>query len=445
MTVIRGGTVLTADAAGTIFAPGEVAFDGERLAYVGPPRDGSAGRPGDGGPGSAPAPDVVDAAGCFVLPGLVNAHTHAAMNLFRGFAMDLPLQNWLEEHIWPAEAGLEPEDVYWGTLAAAGEMLLGGITTFADMYFHHDRAAAAVAESGIRATLAPGLIGILPGADEALRWTRDFHAAWHGREGRVRVMVGPHSPYTCSGPYLRRCADMAAELEVGIHIHLSETRAEVEQSLREHGCTPARWIERQGLLEHPVLIGHGVHLTPDDCRLVAEAQQAAGGGGVAHCPVTNALLGSGVAPLRALRAAGATVALGTDGAASTGPLDLFLHGRAASYLQKAAAEDAAAFAAADLLPMLTRAGAVAAGWPECGVLAEGMAADVVVVRADGPHVWPAADPRLALAYCVRPDDVRDVWVAGRRVVAGGRLVTLDWDAVRDEVGRRARRLTGRAG
>lgn len=435
-TVIRGGTVLTAAPEAEAFAPGEVAFDGAVLTYVGPPR------PGEGG-GPASSASIIDASGCLIIPGLVNAHTHAAMVLFRGFAMDLPLQTWLEEHIWPAEAGLEPDDVYWGTLAAAGEMLRGGITCFADMYFHPGRAAAAVLESGIRASLAPGLIGVLPGADRALEATRDFFAEWHGREGRIRAMVGPHAPHTCPAPYLRQCAELAGELDAGIHIHLSETKAEVEDSLRRHGCTPPEWIRRQGLFDHRVLIGHGVHLTPEDCHLVARAQGSAGGGGLAHCPVTNALQGSGIAPLRRLRDEGATVGLGTDGAASTGPLDLFLHARTAAYLQKVAAGDAGALPAASLLPMLTRAGALAAGWPECGVLAPGHAADVVVVRADAPHVWPAADPVLALAYCVRPDDVRDVWVAGRRVVEDGRPTTLDWEAVRAEVGRRARRLTGR--
>ncbi len=441
--VLRGGTVFTMDRRQAVFSPGEVEVTGGRIAYVGPVRDGQGppGPAGDAGPAGAGRPEVIDTSGKAVLPGFVNAHTHAAMNLFRTYANDLPLERWLEERIWPAERRLGPDDVYWGTLLAACEMLRSGITCFADMYFFMDQVARAVLAAGIRASLSPGLIGVLPGAEAGLEATREFAARWHGHQDRIRVMAGPHAPYTCPPPYLERVARLAADCGIGVHVHLAETRREVDACLAEHGVTPVALAHRAGLFERPCLVAHAVHVDPADMELLASSQAKTGGGGVAHCPVTNASQASGVAPVRAMLDAGVNVALGTDGPASTGPLDMFLHLRTAAYLQKVTRGDPAAFPAGLALDLATRAGAVATGWRDSlGSLEAGKAADVVVVNLRAPHLEPGHDPAATLVYCARPEDVDLVLVAGRTVVSQGRVLTVDEAEAMAECRRRGLRL-----
>ena len=230
-----------------------------------------------------------------IMPGFINTHTHAAMSLFRGYADDMPLQEWLEQRIWPIEARLNKKDIYWGTLLALCEMIKGGTTCFADMYFHMEEAARACLESGIRASLSQGLIGLDAMAGMvSLQEAKNFVRNWHGEgDGRITTMLGPHAPYTCPPKYLQKVAEAAASLQVPIHIHLAETRKEVEESMREYGKRPVELMEQIGLLEQKVLAAHCVHLTQEEIQIMAEKKTA-----VAHNPGSNLKLGSGMAPRR---------------------------------------------------------------------------------------------------------------------------------------------------
>jgi 5-methylthioadenosine/S-adenosylhomocysteine deaminase len=382
----------------------------------------------------------VDGRGRALLPGLVNCHNHAAMALLRGYGADLPLQRWLEERIWPAEARLRPDDVYWGTLAACAEMLRGGTTCFADMYFCEDQVAAAVAEAGMRAVLARGLVGLDASAAERLADAVDFCRRFHGwDQGRVTTMMAPHAEYTCPEDYLREIDAAARELGVPLHLHLAETAAEVAGCRARHdGRSPVRYLADLGLLRPGTLAAHCVHVDADD-----RAVLAACGVGVAHNPASNCKLGSGIAPAAALAAAGVRVGLGTDGPASTDSLSMWETMRLAGWLAKAAAQDAAALPARTLLGWATREAAAVLGLGSvCGRIAPGLRADLCLVDLQRPHLQPCADVAAALVYAATAADVERVWVDGRPVVVDGEPLRVDAARVRAEVAARMARLIG---
>lgn len=398
---------------------------------------------GVGGEGALPSdydPETIDAAGCAVMPGLVNAHGHGAMTLLRGYADDMPLMTWLEDWVWPAEAHLADEDVYWGTALACLEMLKGGTTTFADMYFHMDRAAAAVRDLGMRGTLSLGLVGVSPRAEEDLELSLEFAREYHGAaDGRIQVQLGPHAPYTCPPAYMERVSNLASELGLGIHIHLAETQAEMDDVHSTYGVTPVEYARDCGLMEHhPFLAAHCVHVDEGDIALLRDS-----GAGVAHCTRSNQKLGSGIAPLKDMLDGGVLVGIGTDGACSTGTLDMWAELRAASLVQKGVRLDAQVIPASRILHMATRGGALALGLEDTGSLLPGMKADVIIVDLDGPHLTPQHDVLSLLAYAAGPGDVRDVFVDGRQVIAQGRLETADEKQIIRENRERAGRLVER--
>ncbi|MDI3279905.1 MAG: amidohydrolase [Bacillota bacterium] len=448
--LITGGTVITADEEGRVFAPGDVAVDGEVIVYVGPPlaREGAVEDAGAAGPASGTLPAgwrperIIAAQGRLVLPGLINAHTHAAMTLLRGYAEDLPLMVWLQEKIFPAEARLTEEDIYWGTLLAQLEMIRSGTTAFADMYFGMAMVARAVEESGLRASLARGLIGISSEGERALEEAVSLVRSWHGAAGgRIRCLLGPHAPYTCPPAYLKKVMAEASKLGVGLHIHLAETREECEESRKSTGKSQIENLEELGFFELPVLAAHCVHLEPGDREILARRGVA-----VAHNPTSNLKLGNGIAPVAELLEAGVTVALGTDGAASNNDLDLFEELRLAALLQKGRTGDPAALPAAQAVSLATRMGAQALGLAGVvGELAPGRQADLILVRADSPRLTPVHDPLAAVVYAAHGDDVELTMVAGRVLYEGGRFLTLDEERIRREVERRAARLRGLEG
>lgn len=429
--LISGVTVVPVTGPADVIRDGAVAVDGGEIVYVGP----SARLPG-----GFEADRVIGGPEMVALPGLVNAHTHAAMTLFRSYADDLPLMRWLQDAIWPLEAKLKAEDVYWGTLLACSEMLLGGTTTFADMYFFMDEVAEAAAESGIRASLSRGLIGVAPGADKALKESRRFVRDWHGKaNGRITCMLGPHAPYTCPPEYLKKVIKLAEELGVGVHIHLAETRQEIEEIQKQYGCSPVALVARVGLLDLPVLAAHCVHLSSEDIAVLTEKKA-----GVAHNPESNMKLASGIAPVVQLLEAGVTVGLGTDGAASNNNLDMFEEMRAAALLQKVANDNPEALPAYAVLEMATIGGARALGLgDEIGTLEAGKRADIILLNLRQPHLWPPHDAVAHVVYAARAGDVDTVIVDGEVVVENGKLLRVDVDAVLDNARRCALRLVGR--
>ncbi len=356
-----------------------------------------------------------------LIPGLVNAHTHAAMSLMRGLADDLPLMRWLQEHIWPVEAKhVSPRFVRDGTRLACAEMLRGGITCFSDMYFFPEAALEAALACGIRS--AHGLIVIeFPSAyaSDPADYLRKGLALRDrfGDEPLASFTLAPHAPYTVSDPTFRQIATFAAELDLPVHIHVHETKDEIERSLAEHRVRPLERLGRLGLLGPNLIAVHAVHLQPDEIEALARH-----GASVVHCPSSNLKLASGFAPVQALAAAGVNVALGTDGAASNNRLDLFQETRTAALLAKAVAADAQAFPAHAALRAATLGGAHALGLGEkIGSIRPGKAADLVAVDLSGPALQPCYDPVSHLVYAAGREHVSDVWVAGQARLRGGEL------------------------
>jgi 5-methylthioadenosine/S-adenosylhomocysteine deaminase len=360
-----------------------------------------------------------------VLPGLVNAHTHGAMSLFRGIADDVPLQAWLERHIWPREARfVAPEFVYDGARLAAAEMLRSGITCCNDMYFFPDASARAFLELGMRAMLGlPVLDFPTPYAADAdgylSRGLEIRDALKH--EGSLAFSLSPHAPYTVGDATWQKIVVYARQLDLPIQTHLAETAHEVALSLAEHGRTPLYRLHDLGATGPQFIAIHAVHLAADEIALLA-----AQGCHVVHCPISNMKLGSGIAPVPALVAAGVNVALGTDGAASNNRLDLFAEMRIAALLAKVATGDPSMLPAQQVLGAATLAGARALGLErEIGSLIAGKQADIVAVDLSALDALPCYDPVSHLVHAVGREAVTDVWVAGRQVVAHRALQTAD--------------------
>jgi 5-methylthioadenosine/S-adenosylhomocysteine deaminase len=380
--------------------------------------------------------DVINAGGKLAFPGFVNAHTHLAMVLFRGLADDVPLHAWLTDYVWPIERQLQPEDVYWSALLALAEGIRGGTVAFADMYFHVDAVAEAVAESGARALLSYGVIA--PSLDDRgraeLAATRAFIERWHGAaDGRIRVAISPHSVYTCGEDVWREAIAMARSYDVSIHTHVAETRREVADWQRDTGSGPVPYLQRIGAFAVPFLAAHCVHVDAHDIAILAEH-----GAHVVHCPKSNAKLGSGIAPVNEMRTAGVGVAIGTDGAASNNRLDMMEEMRAVWMMQRARHEDPTSPTAEDVVAMATEEGRRALG-VRPGGLSKAGAADVVLLDADRLHSTPPHDPIATMAYASNGLDVTDVIVDGRVLMRNGELLTIDEERVKAEVTRLLRK------
>jgi len=356
-----------------------------------------------------------------LIPGLVNAHTHAAMSLMRGLADDLPLMRWLEEHIWPAESKhVSPQYVQDGTLLACAEMLRGGITCFNDMYFFPGAALEAALQAGMRVSV--GMIVVdFPSAyasdpDDYLAKGLALRDRWR-EHALVSFCLAPHAPYTVSDDTFGKIAKLAGEIEVPVHIHLHETADEIARSISEHGVRPIARLERLGLLGPGLIAVHAVHLNDAEIALLAKH-----GASVAHCPSSNLKLASGFAPVAKMAAAGINIAIGTDGAASNNRLDMFEEMRLAALLAKAVAQDAEALPAHAALRAATLGGAAALGLnARIGSIAPGKYADLAAVRLAGPDLSPCYDPLSHLVYAAGRHHVTDVWVAGKHLLQSGEL------------------------
>ncbi|MBX6395466.1 MAG: amidohydrolase [Alicyclobacillaceae bacterium] len=424
---ITGGTVIPVTEPGVWYEEGHVIVEGQTIISVGP------------GEGEAqPGEELVDARGKYVLPGLINAHGHAAMTLLRGYADDLPLMDWLQHRIWPVENRLTGEDIYWGSLLAILEMIESGTTTFTDMYFHMDRVAEAAAVSGIRAVLSRGIIGVGPDEGrQAIEESRSFVRRWHrAEEGRIVTMLGPHAPYTCPPKVLSRVAEVSAELDVAIQIHIAETQAEVDQISAQYGKSPVAVCAEAGLFERPTLAAHCVHLSDEDVDLMKRFDVR-----VSHNPGSNLKLGSGIAPLPRLLERGIIVGLGTDGAASNNNLDLLEEIRLAAMIHKGVLRDPVVVDADTALALGTREGARALFLPQgLGTLSAGAPADLILLDAGEPHVLPLYNPVSQVVYAAQSRDVTDVMCAGRWLLRNRVHQTLDKEKILYKVRQIASRL-----
>ena len=371
------------------------------------------------------AAQTIDLPGQALIPGLINAHTHASMSLLRGLADDLPLMTWLNEHIWPAEAQwVNEEFIHDGTRLAIAEMLLGGTTCFNDMYFFPDITGRAADHAGIRAVL--GLIAIdFPSAwagdgDEYIHKGLEVHDQFRNN-ARIHSAFAPHAPYSVGDPALKRIAILADELEIPIHMHLHETHDEILQGQQQHGNRPMQRLNELGLLSPALAAVHMTHLEPQEIELFASS-----GAHVVHCPESNLKLASGFCPVAEMIKADINVALGTDGAASNNDLDMFSEMRTAALLAKGVAVDASAVPAAKALSMATINGAKALGLHEItGSLEIGKSADMISVDLARLASQPVYHPISQLVYATGRDQVCHVWVAGQQLVNNHTLTTLN--------------------
>lgn len=412
-TLLRCRWVVPVQPRGVVLADHAIAIEGGRIVAVAP--NAQAKRDFD-------ARATVDLPQHVVTPGLVNAHTHAAMSLLRGVGDDLPLSRWLQERIWPLEAALASEQfVYEGTRLAALEMLRAGQTTCSDMYFFPEAAARALRDTGMRAVV--GIIAIefptayATDADDYLRKGLATRDALRG-DPLIAFTLAPHAPYTVADSTLARIAMLAEELDLPVHIHVHETVHEVEESVRTHGARPLARLDRLGLVTERLLAVHAVHLQDAEIALLAER-----GATVVHCPSSNLKLASGIAPLAALAARGMNLALGTDGAASNNRLDLLEEARLAALLAKGASGDATALPAAAALEAATLGGARALGLARrIGSIEAGKEADLVAFDLSAAETQPCFDPLSQLVYACGREHVTDVWVRGRRVVSTRQVI-----------------------
>jgi 5-methylthioadenosine/S-adenosylhomocysteine deaminase len=435
-TLIVGGTVVTMNDRRDVFTPGAVAIKESKIVAVGPEERVRQ---------LVESENIVDASGKLVIPGLINAHTHVPMTLLRGLADDLRLDVWLLGYMMPVEREFVSADfVDVGTRLACAEMIKGGTTTFNDMYYFEEAVAAATADVGMRAVLGESILKFpspdASSCEDALARCRAFIEEWNGHE-LITPAIAPHAPYTTTAKILTKARDMALELGVPIHTHLSETASEVPDAKRDFGAPPVAYVDGLGLNEANLIAAHCVHIEPHEIKLLARSNA-----GVAHNPSSNLKLASGFAPVVEMRAAGIPVGIGTDGPASNNDLDMFEEARLASFLPKAVKADPTLLPAADVFAMMTIEGATALHLEKSiGSLEIGKLADIVVLDQDAPHATPrfhlsANNVYSHLIYAAQASDVRHVWVHGRQLLRDRTLLTIDFPQVRARANEIAQRI-----
>lgn len=419
-TLFSNATVLpmTSSAEGPHTFTGSVGVAGDRIALVSPDESAAAEFRA-----AHPGLREIDCRGRLVMPGLVNTHCHAAMTLQRSRADDLPLMRWLHEFIWPFEACQTPDDVALGMELGIVEMLLGGVTSFVDMYYFQHRCVGVVERLGIRAVLGcnyfdSNIDEVLPRIGEAVRLAAG--------SDRVRIAVAPHSPYTVSPENLVRGRELAERHGLLLMTHVAETQDEVRIVREKYGKTSVEHLDGLGLLGPKTIGAHCIHVTDSDIETLA-----ARGVAVSHNPQSNMKISSGVAPVERMRAAGALVTVGTDGTCSNNDLDMFEEVRTAAFLQKSATGDPVALPAWEALRLATANGARAMGYAEgeLGVVREGALADLIVVDLQKPHLQPVNDVVSNLVYCGKASDVDTVVVDGRIVVENRCVAGVDLPAL----------------
>jgi len=410
--------LVTCDSEFHVYREGLLVVKDDRIAYCGPYDQAWLGK----------CSETVDYEGAWIMPGLVNCHTHSAMTLLRGIRDDSNLHEWLEDYIWPAESQFTAEVTTKAVQFALAEMLLSGTTTFNDMYNPHGvdikQIYQAVRQSGMRCYFSPTLFtSPAETAAETLARTRAIIEEILSYDDEdFQVMVAPHSPYACDEDLLQGSVDLARELDLRLHIHVAETKNENKIILERYGKRPLAFLKGLGYLERPAIFAHGVELNPSEIADLATSSVS-----IAHNPISNLKLASGVAPVTNLLAAGVTVGLATDSVASNNNLDMFEEGRTAALLQKMREGDASQFTIEQALKALTIEGAKALGLEDkIGSLEVGKQADFIAIQPKGRiHLYPLENMLSHLVYAVKGSDVQDVYIAGEQVVRDGQVLTVN--------------------
>lgn len=424
------GTVITMDKDDTIVENGAVAVKGENIVAVGKASELSA----------CKASKRIDARGGIIMPGLVNTHTHASMTIFRGLADDLPLMAWLNDHIFPAEAGLTPEKVYDGALLACAEMILSGTTCFCDMYLFEDHVAQAAKDAGIRAVVGEVLYDFpspnYGSLEKGFAYT-EMLVEKYRNDPLINIAVEPHSTYLCAPGLLKKASLLAQKNDLLLVIHVSETKSEVSEINEKYGLTPVGFLASLGVLSPNLLACHCVHLTEDDIALLKKHDVK-----VAHNPESNMKLASGIAPVPELLKKGVCVGIGTDGCASNNNLDIFHEMSMAAKLGKVHTRDPAAMNAKSVLRMATIDGARALGLSGItGSLEPGKKADIIILDTRKPHLTPMYNPVSHLVYAARGSDVLTSVINGRLIMEERKLLSLDISKIAGKVMRIAKDIS----
>lgn len=379
---------------------------------------------------------LIDAADKILLPGFINTHTHAAMTLMRGYADDMPLDKWLQNKIWPFEGEIDAEDIYWGTALAVMEMIKSGTTTFSDMYFAMDKVAKVVEQSGIRAVLAEGLIEANDGQEglnNSLKYALDYNGA---ADGRITTMLAPHAPYTCGRDYLEQIKKLAKKNNLPVHIHLSESKKEVNDFLNNYQSSPIKYLADFDFFDNHVLAAHCVHLEPGDLEILKENKVQ-----IAHNPMSNAKLANGIAPIKQYLKNEINVSLGTDGVSSNNSLDMLKEAKMASYLQKIKYEDPTTIDTEKILEILTINGAEALALNNVGRIKEGSKADLQLIDINSDtFYYPHHNNLSNLFYAADSRSIDTVIAAGRVLMEGNELKTIDQEKIYYEAEKRALKI-----
>ena len=408
--VIKNATILTMEGDEPELLNADLGIQGNRITFIGD------------SPGNFKAVTEIDGTDKVILPGLINSHSHIAMSLMRHHADDLPFWTWLNDRIMPLEEGLTGKDVYAGSMLSIAEMIRSGITSFADMYFFMDDVARAVNETGIRANLSRGLVFNSPEDIKKLDSSIELFHKWNNEgEGRIKIDLGPHAPYTCAPEYLKKVAKTAGDLDIGIHIHIAESRREVEEIYSLYKKSPVEYVRDSGIFENRTYAAHCVKVTDDDIKILACNNVS-----VMNNPGSNLKFGNGFAPVSAMIDAGINVSLGTDGAASNNNLNMFEEINLTALVNKAADHNPTSVPAYTALKMATINGAKALGIDnETGSITVGKKADIIIVDMEKPHFYPKFDIVSSLVYAAQASDVCTVICDGRLLMKDYQLLTID--------------------
>ena len=396
-----------------------VAVEGKRISYIGEERpEGQFDR-------------VIDCRGNLLMNGFYNTHCHAAMTLFRGYGEDMPLREWLDTRILPAEDRLDDDKVYYGTLLAIAEMLSSGIVSFSDMYFFCDKTARAVLDSGIKANVSRSLVSFEEGMtaknDSRFLEGISLYKTYHGEDdGRLRIDMSIHAEYSNVESYIREVSDYTAREGMRMQLHLSETEKEHKECILRRGKTPTEFFYDCGTFQAPTTCAHGVFLTESDMDILARC-----GATVSHNPCSNLKLGSGVARVSTMMAHGVNVAIGTDGVASNNSLDFFREMYVASLIAKGISNDPTVGRAEDILRMATLNGARSQGREDCGEMKVGNRADLVLVSLEDINTMPSYDLKYTVLYAAKAANVKMTMVDGTVVYENGSYPTMDIEKIKD--------------